>query len=376
MPAKHSSRGNVVSSRAGTRATLTKPQYLDLYYYMKLNRMVEQQLTNLYRQGKVVGGLYSSLGQEAISVGCAYALDKEDYLAPMIRNQGAVLVKGYRPRDLFTQYMARATGPTGGRDSSSHLGDLTSRKVVAPISMLGDLIPVMAGIALAGRYLGKKIVALTWIGEGGSSTGAFHEGLNFAAVQRLPVVVVLENNQWAYSTPVSRQSLLKDFADKAKACGIPGIVVDGNDVLAVHRVAKEAVDRARAGDGPTLIEAKTMRMKGHAEHDDASYVPKPMFEEWKKRDPIEQYERFLVSKKIMTVAEKEGIVGRIEREIQEDLDFAEKSPFPDPATQPRGVYCEAGCHEIRPEWAEAVKKREAEAVVVANNPVKRGSKKI
>ncbi len=371
MPAKNSLPANPALSRAGSPVTLTKSQYLDLYYYMKLNRMVEQQLTNLYRQGKMVGGLYSSLGQEAISIGCAYALDKEDYLAPMIRNQGAVLVKGYRPRDLFTQYMARATGPTGGRDSSSHLGDLVNRKVVAPISMLGDLIPVMAGVALAGRCLGKKIVALTWIGEGGSSTGVFHEGLNFAAVQRLPLVVVLENNQWAYSTPVSKQALLKDFAGKAKAYGIPGVVVDGNDVVAVYRVAKEAVDRARAGKGPTLIEAKTMRMKGHAEHDDASYVPKAMFEDWKKKDPIERYEKFLASKKIMTEAEKEQILGRIEREIKEDLDFAERSPFPDPATQKRGVYCEAGCHEIRPEWAKPARKIRSEPVLVADGPVKR-----
>ena len=361
--------------RNGLPVTLTKSQHLELYYYMKLNRMVEQQLTNLYRQGKVVGGLYSSLGQEAISVGCAYALDPEDYLAPMIRNQGAVMVKGFRPRDLFTQYMARATGPTGGRDSSSHFGDLGRRKVVAPISMLGDLIPVLAGVALAARYLGKKIVTLTWIGDGGSSTGAFHEGLNFAAVQRLPLVVVLENNQWAYSTPVSKQSLIKDFADKAKAYGIPGVVVDGNDVVAVYGVAKEAVDRARAGHGPTLIEAKTMRMKGHAEHDEASYVPKAVLEEWKKKDPIERYEKFLASKKIMAEAEKREIVARIERELKEDLDFAEKSPFPDPATQQQGVYCEAGCHEIRPDWAEPVKKVRAEPVLVTNNPPKRGIKK-
>jgi len=260
--------------------TLTKSQHLELYYYMKLNRMVEQQLTNLYRQGKVVGGLYSSLGQEAISVGCAYALGPEDYLAPMIRNQGAVMVKGFRPRDLFTQYMARATGPTGGRDSSSHFGDLGRRKVVAPISMLGDLIPVLAGVALAARYLGKKIVTLTWIGDGGSSTGAFHEGLNFAAVQRLPLVVVLENNQWAYSTPVSKQSLLKDFADKAKAYGIPGVVVDGNAGRELRRSqnvdrrptarglsrAAAYVDVQQSVEGRTLDVEGPGRIHGHRVH--------------------------------------------------------------------------------------------------------------
>ena len=191
---------------------LTREQHLDLYYYMQLNRQLEERMVRLFRQNKIVGGLYSSLGQEAVSVGSAYALEARDWLAPMIRNIGALLVKGVPPRDIFTQHMAKYTSPTQGKDGTSHFGDLKKRHVVSPISMLGDLIPVMAGVAIGGRYLGQKIVAMTWIGDGGSSTGAFHEGMNLAAAQKAPLVVVLENNQWAYSTPVAKQVPLRDLA--------------------------------------------------------------------------------------------------------------------------------------------------------------------
>src|SRR5579872_7388215 len=219
---------------------LTRAQHLELYYFMRLNRELEEQMVRLFRQNKIVGGLYPSLGQEAISVGTAYALGTGDWIAPMIRNIGALLVRGFRPRDVLTQHMARATAPTQGKDGTSHFGDLGSRHVIAPISMLGDLIPVMTGAAMAGRYLGQKMVALTWIGDGGASTGAFHEGLNFAAVQKAPLVLVIENNQWAYSTPVSHQAAIRDLADRARAYGIEGHVVDGNDVLEVWRATRDA----------------------------------------------------------------------------------------------------------------------------------------
>src|SRR5215470_11638020 len=265
---------------------VTREQYLDLYYYMQLNRQLEERMVRLFRQNKIVGGLYSSLGQEGISVGSAYALEKRDWLAPMIRNIGALLVKGVPPRDIFTQHMAKYTSPTFGKDGTSHFGDLKNLHIVSPISMLGDLIPVMTGVAMAGRYLGQKIVALTWIGDGGSSTGVFHEGLNFAATQKAPFVLVLENNLWAYSTPVSRQVPLKDLADRAKAYGILSYTVDGNDVVAVYQTAKEAVDRARRGEGPILVEVKTFRRMGHAQHDPADYVPQDMRAYWESRDPI------------------------------------------------------------------------------------------
>ena len=331
------------------KVDVTPQQHLELYYYMKLNRGLEEAMVRLFRQNKIVGGLYSSLGQEAISVGTAYALEKKDWLAPMIRNIGALLVKGFRPRDIFTQHMAKYTSPTLGKDGTSHFGDLEKLHTVSPISMLGDLIPVMAGIAIAGRYLGQNIVALTWIGDGGSSTGVFHEGLDFAAVQKAPLVLVLENNQWAYSTPVRRQVPLENLADRAKAYGMDSYVVDGNDVVAVYTTAKEAVNRCRAGQGPILIEAKTMRMKGHAQHDPAEYVPAEMLAYWKQRDPIERYEKFLTAGKILDAKKKAEIEARIEREVEADREFAEASPLPPPELAEQGVYCD-GCHTIAANW--------------------------
>jgi TPP-dependent pyruvate/acetoin dehydrogenase alpha subunit len=328
---------------------LTREQHLDLYYFMQLNRQLEERMVRLFRQNKIVGGLYSSLGQEAVSVGTCYALEKKDWIAPMIRNIGALLVKGVPPRDIFTQHMAKYTSPTQGKDGTSHFGDLKVRHIVSPISMLGDLIPVMTGVAMAGRYLGQKIVALTWIGDGGSSTGAFHEGLNLAAQQRAPFVLIVENNQWAYSTPVSRQVPIKNLADRAVAYGIRSWIVDGNDVIAVYNAAKEAVDECRAGRGPALIEVKTMRMRGHAQHDPAEYVPKKMFEYWKARDPIELYEKYLAENKIWDAKAKSEIDARIARELDVEQKFAEESPMPPPELAEEGVYCE-GCHPIEASW--------------------------
>ncbi|MFQ5695636.1 MAG: thiamine pyrophosphate-dependent dehydrogenase E1 component subunit alpha [Terriglobia bacterium] len=328
---------------------LTKQQHLELYYWMQLNRKLEDLLTVMFRQNKVVGGLYSSLGQEATSVGAAYALEARDWVAPMIRNVGGVLVKGYRPRDIIMQYTAKSGSPTGGKDGTAHFGDLVERHVVSPISMLGDLIPVMAGIGLGARYLGRDEVCLTWIGDGGSSTGVFHEGLNFASVQRAPLIVVLENNQWAYSTPNYLQARLTDFADRAKAYGMAAMIVDGNDVAAVFETTRRAVEMCRRGDGPVLIESKTFRRKGHAQHDPAKYVPEWMLKEWEAKDPITRHEKFLTENKLWTEADKKAILARIDKELEEERAAAEASPLPDPEVATQGVYCD-GCHEIRPRW--------------------------
>jgi TPP-dependent pyruvate/acetoin dehydrogenase alpha subunit len=328
---------------------LTREQQLELYYFMQLNRQVEERMTRLFRQNKIVGGLYSSLGQEAVSVGTAYALEKRDWLAPMIRNIGALLVKGVPPRDIFTQHMAKYTSPTKGKDGTSHFGDLKVLHIVSPISMLGDLIPAMTGVAMAGRYLGQNIVSMTWIGDGGSSTGAFHEGLGLAAAQRAPFVLIIENNQWAYSTPVSRQVPMKNLANRAAAYGIESAIVDGNDVVAVYEAAKKAVDECRAGRGPWVIEVKTMRMKGHAQHDPAEYVPPEMFAYWKARDPIARYEKFLTESKIWDAKAKQEIDARIESELNVEQQFAEDSPMPPPELALEGVYCD-GCHAIEADW--------------------------
>lgn len=320
--------------------TLTREQHLELYYWLRLTRAVDDQLALLYRQGKLVGGCYSSRGQEATSCASAYALRKTDFLGPMIRNVGSVLVKGFRPRDVFTQYMGKATSPTGGKDGSSHFGDLENLRIIAPISHLGSLIPVLAGIGMAARMQGKDSVCLTYIGDGGASVGEVHEGLNFAAVMSCPLVLIVENNGYAYSTPVEKQSKVRDFAKRAEGYGMPGVIVDGNDVAAVYRVTCQAVERARAGKGPTLIEAKTFRMKGHAEHDSASYVPKGVLEKWAKKDPILRFEKLLAKKGWLPPARKIEIEERVQREIAEDVSFAESSPMPDKALALQGVFAD------------------------------------
>jgi TPP-dependent pyruvate/acetoin dehydrogenase alpha subunit len=337
------------------RMKLSRQQYLDLYYYMRLNREVEETMTKLFRQNKIVGGLYSSLGQEAISVGTAYALEKRDWMAPMIRNIGALLVKGVPPRDIFTQHMAKFTSPTKGKDGTSHFGDLDHLHIVSPISMLGDLIPVLTGVAMAGRYLGQKIVAMTWIGDGGSSTGVFHEGLNLAAAQQAALVLILENNLWAYSTPVRRQVPLENLADRAKAYGISSYIVDGNDVVAVYSTAKAAVERARAGEGPILIEAKTFRRRGHAQHDPAEYVPQEQRAFWEKRDPIVCYEKFLMDEKLLDAKRKKEIESKLEVLLDAEREFAENSPMPPPELASQGVYCTGPeCHDLQPKWERDV----------------------
>ncbi len=319
---------------------LTRSQHHDLYYYLRLNRRVDEQLVNLYRQGKVVGGVYSSLGQEAISVGTAYALEPQDVISPLIRNVGAMMVRGFKPRDLFLQYMGRKDGPTSGRDANTHFGDM-QRGVFAPISMLGETVPVMAGVALVSKTRKMGSVALAYVGDGATSTGPFHEGLNFASVYKLPLVIIAENNGWAYSTPVEKQMAVPNIAERAQAYGVPARIVDGNDMLKVFQATRAAAERARRGGGPTLIECMTMRMKGHAEHDDARYVPKAEFEKWRKKDPIVRFEKYLLSKKLMTAKEKAAIEARIEKEIREDVAFAESSSFPAPEDATRPVWADS-----------------------------------
>jgi TPP-dependent pyruvate/acetoin dehydrogenase alpha subunit len=330
---------------------LNKQQCIEIYRWMVLNRKMEQALENLYKQGKVVGGVYFGLGQESCSCASAFALDKDDWVAPMIRNQGSLLVRGFEPRDMMMQYMAKAGSPTKGRDGTSHFGDIYERNVVSPISMLGDLIPVMAGVALGARLQGRNIAVMTYIGDGGQSTGVTYEGINFAAVQKLGLVLLVESNLWAYSTPSEMQYCVEDLAERAIGYGIPGVIIDGTDACQVYDAAREAVERAHRGEGPTLIEAKMMRMKGHAIHDSADYVPKPMFEYWRRRDPIARFENYLVNvKKWLTPQEHQKLISDVEGYLEKEREIAVNSPMPDPASAEGGVYCEDGCHHIKPKY--------------------------
>lgn len=319
---------------------LEKNQYIDLLHYLKLTRRLEEHLVVLYKEGKIHGGLYSSLGQEAISVGTTYALDKEDVVSPVIRNIATVLIKGYTPKDIFCQYLARVGGPTRGKDTTLHFGEI-EKGTVAPISILGPLIPIMAGVALGGRMKGKNIVTLTYIGDGGASTGDFHEGMNFASVHHLPLICVIENNQYAFSTPVTKQANVKDLADRAKGYGIPGLVVDGNDVLAVYDATVRARQLCLKGEGPVLMECKTFRVKGHAEHDDPSkYVPGKLLEEWKQKDPVDRYVKQLLDEKIVSKADIQTLEEGIELLLRNSLKEALESPFPSPEDAAKGVFAD------------------------------------
>ncbi len=318
--------------------TLDRTGYLELYYFMVLNRKLEERLGILYRQNKVVGGLYSSLGQEACSVGSAYALERGDFLAPMIRNLGAMLVRGVKPVDVMAQYCARAIGPTGGKDLNLHFGWI-DRGIISPISMLASLVPVMAGIALEMKMKGKKNMAITYVGDGATSTTDFHEGMNFAAVQKVPLVVVVENNLWAYSTHVSRQANVVDLVVRAEGYGCYGEIVDGNNALAMLDATRRARARCVAGGGPVMIEAKTFRRKGHAEHDDAGYVPQEQRAEWEKKDPIDAYRRLLLARGLVTgEPEIAEIDAKITAILENAANVALAAPFPDPSTLMENVY--------------------------------------
>ena len=349
---------------------LSQQQCLELYRWMLLNRRMEQALENLYKQGKVVGGVYFGLGQEACSCASAYALGPDDWFAPMIRNQGSQLVRGFHARDIMMQYMAKAGSPTRGKDGTSHYGDIEKRNMVSPISMLGDLLPVMAGVSLGARLQGKELACLTWIGDGGQSTGVSHEGINFAAVRKLGLILIVESNLWAYSTPTEYQVAVKDLASRAIGYGIPAVIVDGTDACQVYDVTLEAVERAHRGEGPTIIEAKMMRMKGHAIHDAAAYVPKELLDFWRKRDPIDRFEKFLLGKKWLTAEQNRKLTEEVEKELEADREFAVNSPMPEPHTAAQGVLCEHGCHQIKPKYGtpkvanrSAGKLKETEAAI-------------
>jgi TPP-dependent pyruvate/acetoin dehydrogenase alpha subunit len=325
-----------------TKSGLGREQLLELYYYMRLTRSLEERLVNLYRQTKVVGGLFRSLGQEADAVGSAYALDrsKGDILSPLIRNLGSMLVQGAEPLEILRQYMAKGDSPTRGRELNIHYGDLV-RGFIGQISQLGDMVPVMAGVTLSFKMRGEDRVGLVYVGDGATSTGAFHEGINFAAVQRCPLVVVVENNGYAYSTPLSKQTAASQMIDKAIGYGVVGEKADGNDVLATYEVTKRAVDRARAGGGVTLVELMTYRRKGHAEHDNQSYVPDGEIDRWATtNDPIDRYIRVLTEEHDATKEELEAIDARIMDEINAATDLAEASPMPEPTDALVGIYAD------------------------------------
>lgn len=321
-------------------AGLTRDQLHEIYYYLSLTRALEEKLVNLYRQGKVIGGLYRSLGQEGESVGSAYALEDGDIMSPLIRNLGSMLVMGADPVEVLRQYMAKATSPTQGREMNVHFNDLRLG-YLGQISHLGDMVPVMAGIALSFRMRGERRVGMVYVGDGATSTGAFHEGINFAAVKRVPLVVIVEHNGYAYSTPTAKQAAVRRLADKRHAYGIPGTTVDGNDVLAVYEATRRYVDAARDGAGVHLLEVVTYRRKGHAEHDDQRYQPKEEIAEWEARDPVTTFSSCLTDEGWATPAELQAIDTRVTAELDQAVSESENDPLPSPDSALGGVYVNA-----------------------------------
>lgn len=310
------------------------------HYWMRLTRAIDDRTIFLHKQGKIVGGCFSQLGHEAISVGAALALGPDDVVAPMHRDLGAYLVRGLTPQRLFAQFLGRAAGVSGGRDTNMHgMGDL-SLGIVGFISHLPASLPVAVGMAHAFKLKREPRVAMTFFGDGSSSQGLAHEAMNWAAVFQAPAVLICENNQYAYSTPLARQMRVTNIADRAQNYGFPGVVVDGNDFCAVYAAAQAAVERARNGGGPTLIECKTMRMRGHAIHDNMAYVPPELLAEWAKRDPLLRLEQHLRERSLLDDAALADLQARIENEIDAAVAYAETCPYPDPATLTDGVYAE------------------------------------
>src|SRR5437588_9442845 len=318
-------------------AGLDREDLLGVYRNMLITRGVEERGHILYRQGKIPGSFYTGRGNEAASVGVATAMASDDVGTPLHRDMGVHITRGVEPWRVFAQYMGRQDGPTHGRDGNVHMAD-ARLGLIAMVSHLPAMLPVAVGAALAFRIREEKRVAVAWSGEGAMQRGDAHEGMNFAGVRKLPVVFVCDNNQWAYSTPAHLEYAVEHLADRAQAHGFEGVVVDGTDVLAVYHEAKLAIEKAREGGGPTLIECQTLRMEGHAVHDDAYYVPKDLFERWAERDPLERFRTWLRENAEFSDEEEDAISADVKRLLNEAIRRAEDSPLPEPGDELEAVY--------------------------------------
>jgi TPP-dependent pyruvate/acetoin dehydrogenase alpha subunit len=317
---------------------LTREDRATLFRFMAMMRASEERALTLYKQGKVPGSFYDGRGQEAISVGASFVLKPEDRMCILHRDLGAHFVRGVTPDRYLANYMGRAAGVTGGKDGNMHFGD-RALGCVGMVSMLPDMALVATGMALKFKMRREPRIAMTFFGEGSTANGQWHEAMNFAGIHRLPIVFVLENNRFAYSTP-NELEFAVDPVERAHTYGFPGVNVDGNDVEAVFDAAREAAELARAGGGPTLIECQTMRMHGHGAHDDMSYVPKELFEEWERRDPVDRYAERLVADYGFSADEVDGIRNEVRTYVEECAKKALDSPMPDAGLGTEGVYAD------------------------------------
>ncbi len=320
-----------------TKFKLSADQLLDMFYWLKLIRAFDERLSILVRQGKVRSGVYTGIGQEAIVVGTCFGLRREDFICPLHRDLGTFLMKGVEPRVMMSQMFAKTTGLSKGRDSALHSG-VNELGIFGNTSMLGSNLPVAAGLALTFKMEKSDNVVVAYFGEGASNTGDFHEALNFAGVQHLPIVFVCENNQYAYSVPLEKSMAIDDVADRAESYGFDGVAINGNDVLAVYQATQGALARARGGDGPTLIECKTYRWHGHSEHDKAFYRTDEELAMWKSRDPIPTFTTYLKGMHVLTDAAQSDIDGRVKQTIDEAVDYAMNAPDPAPGEATTDLY--------------------------------------
>ena len=319
-----------------------------MYYYLKLTREAEWRIERvLYRQGKIVGGVYVGRGQEAIGVGSAIQLVEGDVVLPCHRDFSSFVIRGVPLVDIFANWLARADSPNRGRDNTLHIGNL-KLGIIPIISPLGATLPVACGVGLVMKMRGQGSVVLTHFGEGTTSVGDAHEAMNMAAVMKLPVIFICNNNQYAYSTPIEKQFAVKSLAVRGPACGMPGEQVDGTDVLAVYHAVARAIGRARAGEGPSFLECVTFRMAGHSAHDAAEYVPKKLLQAWAKKDPIKRFEKYLLARKILTRERLEQVDQDIRKEIDRAIAQAEARALPEGSTALEGVYCSPDCWWRKP----------------------------
>src|SRR6516162_2123558 len=320
-----------------TKFRLTPDQLLDMFYWLKLIRGFDERLSVLVRQGRVRSGVYTGIGQEAIIVGTCFGLRREDYICPLHRDLGAFLMKGIEPRVLMAQMFGKRTGLSKGRDSALHSG-VNDLGIFGNTSMLGANLPVAAGLALTYRMEQTDAVVVAYLGEGASNVGDFHEALNFAGVQQLPIVFICENNQYAYSVPLEKTMAIDDVAIRAEGYGFDGVAINGNDVLAVYQATQGALARARGGDGPTLIECKTYRWHGHSEHDKAFYRTDEELAMWKSRDPIPTFTTYLRARHVLDDDKLKDVEARVKSTIDEATDFAMNAPDPAPEEAVTDLY--------------------------------------
>jgi TPP-dependent pyruvate/acetoin dehydrogenase alpha subunit len=320
-----------------TKFKLSPEQLLEMFYWLKLVRAFDERLSVLVRQGKVRSGVYTGIGQEAIVVGTCFALRRDDFVCPLHRDLGVFLMKGVEPKTMMAQMFAKTTGLSKGRDSALHSG-VNELGIFGNTSMLGANLPVAAGIAYTFKMERTDNVVVAYFGEGASNVGDFHEGLNFAGVQRLPVVFICENNQYAYSVPLEKSMAIDDVAIRAESYGFDGVAINGNDVLAVYQATLGALARARSGDGPTLIECKTYRWHGHSEHDKAFYRSDEELAMWKSRDPIPTFTTYLKGLHVLTDDKQADVENRVKQTIDDAVEFAMNAPDPDPAEAVTDLY--------------------------------------